>query len=157
MVYAKSVDGSLMLLGYYRNSLGRVFAYEGFLSCCLFMSLNAPITITELKANYKYLSDLLRMEYLVSPISIEDALESLRNKGVIIETSGEVISIRKEVKSSYWITFLGSFIWPLIECYWTCALYFNSFILGKKITYTMLCHKVIYFLILDSMVWKEII
>ena len=41
--------------------------------------------------------------------------------------------------------YLSSFVWSIIECYWTTIIYLHSLIPGKSINYGMLCHKIQWF------------
>jgi len=124
-----------MFLGYYRNSVGRVFAPEGMVICSLFK--HRETNKATLEQDIDFLKNLLSLEYFISTINIDDILNSLKNKNVIEETDGGLFKLRKE---QYWEKFFGSFIWPFIECYWGLLLYLHESLNVHK---DFLCSKVI--------------
>jgi glycerol-3-phosphate O-acyltransferase len=143
LIYAKTIDKSLMLLGYYRNALGRVFLHEGFVTSWLFKLRNEKIVKQKLKEKYDYLFDLLHAEYLIPSPTFEDTIELLKAKGVVLEYNEGVIEAGKDEFSLFWINYLASFVWSLLECYFGNRLFLYFFIVGRKVTYSIACHKVI--------------
>eukprot|EP00826_Nyctotherus_ovalis_P053256 TRINITY_DN6893_c0_g1_i4.p1 TRINITY_DN6893_c0_g1~~TRINITY_DN6893_c0_g1_i4.p1 ORF type:complete len:132 (-),score=13.30 TRINITY_DN6893_c0_g1_i4:400-795(-) len=131
-----------MFLGYYRNAVGRVFAAEGMVVCCL--SRHKSMDKDLLKVEVEYLRNLFALEYLIPAINIDETLRSLKNKKVIIETSEHSFELAKE---QYWEAFQGSFIWPFVECYWGLLLHLNE-LLAKKVRSDFVYSKVIFALIL---------
>lgn len=142
LVYAKGADKSLMLLGYYRNALGRVFLHEGLAACWLSRAKDGRVAKGELKGRYERLADLLQAEYVVTPIAFCDTLELLKAKGVVTELKEGTVEVGRNDTSLFWVNYLASFVWPLVECYFANALFLHSFIVGRKMTYATACHKV---------------
>lgn len=131
-----------MLLGYYRNALGRVFLYEGFITCWLSKLKDEAIAKHQLKEYFNYLADLLQVEYLIPPVTFEDTMNVLKSKGIVTELKEDLIEVGKSEISIFWINYLASFVWPLVECYFANALFLYSFIIGRKMTYATACYKV---------------
>ena len=144
LIYAKTIDISLMVLGYYRNALGRVFLYEGFITSCLSKLKNESITKQELKEKYNYLSDLLHVEYLIPVATFEETIQLLKATRLLMEHKEDVIEAAKDEFSLFWINYLASFVWPLLECYFGNGIFLYSFIVSRKITYATACQKVIH-------------
>eukprot|EP00826_Nyctotherus_ovalis_P003572 TRINITY_DN10729_c0_g4_i2.p1 TRINITY_DN10729_c0_g4~~TRINITY_DN10729_c0_g4_i2.p1 ORF type:complete len:186 (+),score=42.72 TRINITY_DN10729_c0_g4_i2:77-634(+) len=142
LIYAKGLDKSLMLLGYYRNALGRVFLYEGFATCWLSKLKDGRVAKEVLKNKYEYLADLLQVEYIVPSVTFCETVELLKSKGVVTELKEGTVEVGRNDTSLFWVNYLASFVWPLIECYFANALFLYSFIVGRKMTYATVCHKV---------------
>lgn len=142
LAQVKASPGSFMFLGYYRNAVGRVFAAEGMVVCCL--SKHRGVDKGLLKAEVEYLRNLLVLEYFIPAINVDETLRSLKRKKVIVETAEHSFELAKE---HYWEAFLGSFVWPFIECYWGLLLYFNE-LLATKVRSDFAYSKVISALIL---------
>ena len=108
-----------MFLGFYRNSIGRVFAPEGIIVSCVFRHKEGIIK-EQLKADVEFVQKLLNIEYFNVEIDLEYTIDSLKKKRVVIETENGILKLGEEL---HWIIYLGSFIWPFIECYWGLAVY----------------------------------
>lgn len=94
LIYVKTGEKPLVLLGFYRNILAHFFINEGIIACALQIegekNLTADINKILLKGHYDYLQSLLKKEYICQLYDFEKAFNSLQNQGIVIESEGKL-------------------------------------------------------------------
>ncbi len=144
LVYVRSGPGPQLLLNYYRNTLGHVFIHEAYIVSALHMTRFQGAKQDWLKSQSEFIRSILQDEYITRQISFDESLARMQQSGrgtVVVSLDRTVVSVPRNDTTTRRLVFIASFVWPVVECYWTVALYLRSLQPDKGMPLVLLSHK----------------
>jgi glycerol-3-phosphate O-acyltransferase len=135
----------ILLLAYYRSFLHNVFILESLVTCTInsfgkTLAFDEGIPIARIIEESEFLTTFLKHEFECRDLSfgrkgIENILNLLKNRGFISEKEGLVTLSRT---SGIAINFLCSFVWPIVDTYWSTLLFCSAICKDQSIQYEKL-------------------
>ena len=135
----------IFLLSYYRSFLHNVFLLESLVACTInsfgsTLALEEGIPEARIYEESEFLANFLKHEFTCRDLSlgqkgIEKVLNTMKTRGIITEKDGLVKFSRT---SGIATNFLCSFVWPIVDTYWSTLLFVSAICKDQSIQYEKL-------------------